>query len=125
MKHALYSIAGLFILTSPYSCQKPTLQESYAHEKVCHAVLDTSLKVISPVEFGRTGLDPSLVRVASQNMLQAAYSDGRNLGMGPDAIAQDVALAGKLYLKSHARPDGALRKDVNGCLGDYYGRPND
>lgn len=127
MKAASYSVAGLFVLASPYSCHKPTAQELYAHAKHCHAVLDTALKVVPAARFKQANVDPSLVDLASQDDLSAAYEYGKQIGIQFDAVTRDAEQARLAYLKSHtgAQNSDALRDDVNDCLGDYYGRPND
>jgi hypothetical protein len=68
-----------------------------------------------------------LVRGASENALDAAYVDGKQLGMSSQAVAKDVARASAAYAQAHASSASlaGLRNDVNDCLGDYYGRPND
>ena len=51
--------------------------------------------------------------------------------MSPEAIGADLERARSAYLKAHSGPANAaeksasLRYDVNDCLGDDYGRPND
>jgi len=121
------SLAGLLLVTSPYSCHKPTPQEEYADAKHCHAVLDTSLKAVSAARFAQSRLDPSLVKLASDDDLTAAYEFGKQLGSGFDAVTRDAEQERVAYLRSHggAQDFDALRSDVNGCLADYYGRSND
>jgi hypothetical protein len=127
MKHALYSIAGLAALASPYSCHKPTPQEQYAQARHCHAVLDTALQIIAASQFKQANVDPSLVELASEDNLTGAYDYGKQIGMRFEAVTEDTERTRLAYLKSHtgAQKLDALREDVNDCLGDYYGRPND
>ena len=130
MRRRTYCFAVL-LLVGPYSCHKPTLQESYAEAKLCNSAYDAGLKLISADGFRKAQLDPSLVDDAKNNNLGAAYSDGKQLGMGPNEIGQDLESARSAYLAAHsggadaAQKLDAVRSDMNNCLGDYYGRPND
>jgi len=127
-----YCFAGLLLLAaSPYSCHKPTLEESYADAKHCSSVYGAGLKLIDGAAFAQAQLDPSLVEDAKNNSVSAAYADGKQLGMGAVAIGKDLDRSRAAYLASHTgAPDAAqkiasVRADMNNCLGDYYGRPND
>jgi hypothetical protein len=132
MTRRAFCFAGLLLVgQSPYSCHKPTLQENYADAKLCNSAYDAGLKLISADGFRKARLDPSLVGDAKNNSVGTAYMTGKQLGMGPNAIAQDLEGARRVYLAAHTGgPDAAqkldaLRRDVNDCLGDYYGQPND
>jgi hypothetical protein len=134
MKRTVYSFAGVIVLfTSPYSCHKPTSQEMYAHAKGCFAALDTNLNIVPPARFTQAGLDPDAIEMASSDDMSGAFDMGKEIGMKPDAILKDLQRAKAAYVRSHTwqPPAGAGRKfialgnQVNGCLADYYGRPND
>lgn len=127
MIRSAHSLAALLLLTSPYSCHKPTPQEEYGDVRRCHAVLDTSLKVVPAARFAQSRLDPSLVKLASDDDLTAAYEFGKQLGIRFDAVTRDTEQARVAYLRSHGKAQefDALRNDVNDCLSDYYGRSND
>jgi len=127
-----YCFAGLLLLGAPpYSCHKPTLQESYADAKHCSSVYSAGLKLIDGAAFAQAQLDPRLVEDAKNNSVSAAYVDGKQLGMSADAIGKDLDRSRAAYLASHtggldaAQKMASLRADMNNCLGDYYGRPND
>jgi hypothetical protein len=117
----------MFVFASPYSCYKPTPQEDYAHAKHCYVALDRVLKRIPAAELKRAGLDRDTVETADDDYLGATWQHGRALGMSTNAISSDIERAQMSYLKgrSAAQRRSALRDDANGCLGDYYGRPND
>lgn len=132
MTRRAYCFAGLLLVgQSPYSCHKPTPEESYADAKLCNSAYDAGLKLISTDGFREARLDRSLVDDAKNNSVGAAYMIGKQLGMAPNAIAQDLESARRGYLAAHSGgPDAAkkldaVRGDMNNCLGDYYGRPND
>ena len=132
MTRRTYCFAGLLLVgQSPYSCHKPTTEESYADAKLCNSVYGAGLKLISAKGFEKARLDPSLIDDAKNSIVSAAYIYGKQLGMGPNAVAQDLERARHAYFAAHnGGPDAAnkldaLRGDMNNCLGDYYGRPND
>ena len=132
MTRRAYCFAGLLLVgQSPYSCHKPTPQESYADDKLCLSAYRTGLEIIPDAQFEQARLDRSSVQDAANNSLAAAYADGKQLGLSSDAIARDLEHARRAYLAAHsggsdaAQKMAALRSDMNNCLGDYYGRPND
>ena len=63
--------------------------------------------------------------------MESAHVLGRRLGMSSVAIFQDTMHEKAMYLRAHSGPGNAnakfdaLRKDVNQCLGDDFGRFND
>jgi hypothetical protein len=128
------ALASAVVLSShPYSCHKTTPQEAYAHDKHCVAALDANLKIVPAARLKQVGLDPGAVDLVSRGNTSGAYDWGKRLGMSPDAIHEDLERAGAAYLKSHTwQPPRtargkfvALGYDLNDCLLDYYGRPND
>lgn len=134
MKQAGLALASAVLLSShPYSCHKPTAQESYAHDKRCFAALDAHFKIVPPARFKQAGVDPGAVDLVSRENASGAFDWGERLGMSPGAIYADLERAGAAYVKSHTwQPPGAARRkfvalgyDLNDCLLDYYGRPND
>ena len=114
-----------------YSCHKPTLQEQYAAARHCYVAYDAALKLIAPAAFEHAGLDPALVKDSWSTDIGAAYDMGKELGMSPEAVGADLERARLAYLGAHsgrtnaAAKLAALKYDVNDCLGDDYGRPND
>jgi hypothetical protein len=123
--------AVLLVGHSPYSCHKPTLQEEYADSKRCYSAYDAGLEMIPAARFEQAGLDPDVLKTAAHDNFGSAYVLGKQLGMRPEAIARDVERTRAAYLAAHSDKSGGARKlkslrdDVNDCLGDDYGRPND
>lgn len=109
------------------ACHPPTPQDSYAASKRCYAILDSSLKLVPAARFRQSAVDPDYIETASQEDMQSAFSIGKELGMTPDAVLRDLEQAKSGYLKAHSPQYNfdKLRDDVNECLGDFYGRPND
>jgi hypothetical protein len=130
---ALVMGSAVMIWSQPYSCHKTTAEEAYAHDKLCFAALHANLKIMPAARFNQVGLDPDAVDVVSRGNMSGAYEWGERLGMSPDAIHKDLEKAGAAYVKSHTwKPPGTARRkfvalgyDLNTCVLDYYGRPND
>ena len=134
LKPRLYSFAGIIALTaSPYACHKPTAQEGYAHARRCFAALDANLKIVPAARFEEVGLDPDSVDFVRRETVSGAFDLGKSLGMSPGAINQDLERASAAFVKSHSwQPVGTTQRkfvamgfDLNDCLLDYFGRPND
>ena len=133
MKNRLHSIALVLLISlQPYSCHKPTKHELYADSRRCFAALDTNLHTVTPDQFRSAGIDADAVDLASRDAMSAAFDIGEAMGMAPAAINRDLHQASIGYRAAHTwLPQGsdpkftALGSDVNDCLEDYYGRPND
>jgi hypothetical protein len=132
MRGSAFCVAGAVVfLVPPYSCHKPTAQEEYAQAKHCYAAYGASLKIVPAARFTQAGINPALIERASDANVDGAYDAGKQIGMSPGAISRDLEQAKAAYLRAHAGSGDAdqkfndLREDVNGCIGDDYGRPND
>lgn len=130
----LCSFAAILALTAtPYSCHKPTAYEQYAGARRCVAALGANLKFVPSTRFKQVGLDPDAVDLVFTDSISDAYDVGKLLNMRPEAINRDLQTSGAAYVKAHSwQPPGTARRqfialgyDVNDCLADYYGRPND
>lgn len=92
---------------------------------------DATLAIVPAARFKLAGLDPVIVREASIEHMESAHVFGRQLGMSSVTIFHDTMRAKATYLRAHSGPGNAsakfdaLRKDVNQCLGDDFGRYND
>ena len=125
--------SAVLLSSQPYSCHKTTAREAYAHDKRCFAALDANLRHVPAARFKEVGLDPDAVDLVSRENMSSAYDWGKLLGMQPNAIYQDLERADAAYQRSHIwQPPGTARRqfvalgyDLNDCLLDYYGRPND
>jgi hypothetical protein len=122
MRRACCSIVGLALAVPQYSCHAPTAQESYAASKRCFVVLDTGLKIIPGL---RSGAESSSVRIAADGDLSSAWDGGKALGMTGADISADLEKARAGYFREAQSQPGAVRRDVDECLGDFYGGPND
>lgn len=134
MNRRLYSIAGLILIAPhPYSCHKTTAQESYADSRRCFAALDANAGQLSPKQFRAAGINGESVEFAARQMISAAFDSGEAIGMKPAAIYADLHKASADYREAHMwTPPGQTRRkftalgyDLNDCLADFYGRPND
>ena len=96
MTRIVYSFAGVILLSShPYSCHKPTAEESYAHDKRCFAALDANLKIVPAARFKQVGVDPGAVDLVSKENVSGAFDWGERLGMSPGAIYKDLERAAR------------------------------
>ena len=132
MKRRACCFAGICLLVVPqYSCHRPTPQDAYAESRRCFVVLDASLRILPAAWFQQAGIDRAAVREASDGELSAAWDTGKRLGMSGGAISSDLERAKATYSRTHnaqAAGNGGqtvLRDDLDDCLGDFYGRPND
>ena len=134
LRRTVCSFAGIVALTtSPYGCHKPTLQEQYADARRCFAALDANLKFVTAEQFRRVGLDRDAVDLVFREEINNAFDLGKPIGMKPAAITADLQRASAAYTEAHTwQPQASSRRkfsaigyDVNDCLADFYGRPND
>lgn len=128
-----YCLAALILLVPRYGCHKPTNEESFAQAKHCFAALEANLSVLSRAQFKQAGMDRDDVKTASLGNMEAAYDSAKELKKTPAAASQELDAAKLAYLKAHSWQDKAtggwkfqgLGSEINNCMGDYFGRPND
>jgi hypothetical protein len=134
VKNLFFSVGAVIALTSsPYSCHKPTAEEQHRQQKRCFGALDANLKFVAPRVFERAGLDASAIEFAAREEMNAAYDSGERLGFSPHQIYHELVTASSQYVSSHTWQSArngrtmfrALGTEVNDCLLDFYGRPND